>query len=114
MKEKTKKDTTKKVVGVDALVRQLLEECKKIGYTNVVLNMRHKIVPQSLTHSFDAFGNVFAHPEKDIDGWPAIWRITEKLKIGSGCGNSHQHQINKPRELSAWHYNKNKGWQKVA
>ena len=111
---KTKKKATRVVVGVNALVRQLLGECEKVGYTNVVLNMRHKIAPQSITHPFDVFGNVFAYPEKYIDGWPAIWRITEKLKIGNGCGNSHQCQIDKPKELSAWYYNKNKGWQKVA
>ena len=45
-------------------------------------------------------GNTRAYPKYNadnlpqIDGWPSIWRISEKFGYGKIVGNSHQRQAN--------------------
>lgn len=39
-------------------------------------------------------------------GWPAVWRIVEKLGGNAGCGNSHQRQLDNDHPYSEVSYRK--------
>jgi hypothetical protein len=42
----------------------------------------------------------------DGKGWPAVWRIVDKLGGSAGCGNSHQKQLNLDHPYSEVSYRK--------
>lgn len=40
------------------------------------------------------FGNEYSvYADERLDGWPAVWKVCDDMKISGGCGNSGQHQI---------------------
>lgn len=76
---------------MNQITKTFLLECKKAGYTRIGIN---DCTPEH-DWSFYSTEYVCALDDTDsrINGWPAIWRITEQLNIDFGCGNSHSCQI---------------------
>ena len=67
----------------NTILEKLAIACKKAGYKQIIVNKR----------SVSAYPDFWeANLPDGEDGWPAIWSILEKLAIGYGCGNGHQHQ----------------------
>lgn len=96
------------------IIKAILSKCKRAGYKRVAINMSHSGIPDSITWGLNVHGNIFAWPDRNVGGWPAIWRIVEKLGIGYGCGNSHQHQIKNISGKYAFSYTKNGAWKDVS
>ena len=81
---------------------ELLKRCAEIGYKHVSLSKEHPEVPESKWWASEDRGVranddralfVVVAPKVDIDGWPAIWRISKDMEIGCGCCNSNQSQV---------------------
>ena len=75
-----------------ALTRKLLDECKKVGYTRICIGCLDKRIAACRDWPFHPGDSIFASPDVRLDGWPAIWRICDKMGLSSGCGNGQQRQ----------------------
>ena len=70
---------------------KFLKCCEENGIKKVGIQVIADDLKGSKNFPFGAAGNVFA--DERLDGWPAIWKVCEDMKISGGCGNSGQHQI---------------------
>lgn len=87
---------------INARDREVIKLLDKAGYVVIAVGVADPEVKETVGWPFSHDNSIFGEPGKtpkgsdkscEIDRWPAIWRITEKLKIGAGAGNSHQHQL---------------------
>jgi len=69
-----------------------LDECKKQGIKLVSIGRTDEEIKSTNGWPFDPARSIFAD-NRSKDDWPAIWKVSENLGIGGGCGNSGQHQI---------------------
>ena len=79
------------MVPITTLVN-MLRQCYDVGYDRIEVGQ----IVFSSGHTcgmFEAKG--FPRDLKGPDGWPAIWRIVEKLGVRGGPGNPGQMQITK-------------------
>jgi hypothetical protein len=108
---------TDKAMTPEQTLTKLLDLCAQHGYDAVAIGMRHEVVPHSMGYTFPESG-IFAKPQGrrkcEIDGWPAIWTLTEAVGLESSCGNTHQRFVKDiPFHPQVWQLKKGK-WAKIA
>lgn len=72
-------------------LEQLLKDMEKQGYRYVSICKGH--IAGLNIEGTHYTGNRKTKLLPEIDGWPAIWRLVERLGYRSSCGNSHQRQM---------------------
>lgn len=92
---------------MNKLTRDLLNKCKRVGYTKVAIGVCDKTMKPCRTWPFDDFNDsIFVAPDREtIDPpWSDIWKITERLGLESACGNRSQRQIKDYKRLDSGRY----------
>ena len=69
-----------------------LQCCEKRGICTVSIATPTDLIESCKGWHWGFEGHIFADEREGT--WPAIWAVSEDMKISSGCGNSGQHQAN--------------------
>jgi hypothetical protein len=81
------------------LLKQLLEECRLAGYTEV--DIKPGICPEVIVEPYIV----------NEDGWPFIWQIVKNVGIQWGCGGSKFSQYDQNKLAEDGHFElKNNEW----
>lgn len=75
-----------------AKTEEVLAIAQSLDVDVVAIGKIHELVANE-HWNFGYQGSIFTHPDARVDGWPAAWAISERARIGSGAGNTGQHQI---------------------
>ena len=92
---------------------KFLRRCQKYGIKRVSISVRHKSIPASLNLSWpsDPWGFVFSAGDYRYDGWPALWRVCEELKVAGRSGGNNWHTVHMTSGLRPGVYHlRNKKW----
>ena len=85
---------------MNKITTEFLKKCKEVGYTEIGINCCHG--DYMFYRRGYACGYYLTEPK--INGWPAIWNIKDKMKIGFGASNGHSFQIPHDTELETGLY----------
>ena len=92
--------------------RDLVKRCDAAGYLAVAIACHDEAVSNSLSWFNRNTKSATAEPDKTTQkkgregSWPAIWRIIDILGGSSGCGNTHQKQLNNNHPYTECSYRK--------
>ena len=100
MEKRIKVSETNLLKPIDKEVVKLADQ---YGYKGISICCYDETIKESIYWSTRGVNFMAGEPDettkykgtdsKNGDGWPAVWRIAEKLGGGAGCGNSHQKQL---------------------
>ena len=65
---------------------------KDLGYKKIIIN-RWSIRAYPIWRGKNAEERIEEDKLPDNNGWPAIWKVNDKLGHQNSCGNSHQSQL---------------------
>lgn len=106
-------ERTREVVEAAATkTAEVLAIAQSLGVRTVSIGVVTPLVGNE-RWSFSASGSIFTPRETRIDGWPAAWRIAEQAGIGSGAGNTGQHQIMHDSTIDGVYRCINGQWERV-
>jgi hypothetical protein len=95
------------------LDKTLVKECDRAGYKAItVCCYDPEVTISDRWHNHHKGSFIAGEPDEKSkkkgreDGWPAIWRIVEKLGGSAGCGNSHQKQLRSEHPYTKCSYRK--------
>lgn len=98
------------------LDKKLIEACDKAGYKAIAISCHDpEVTISERWHNHHKVEFIAGEPDKKhalkgrIDGWPAIWRIVEKMGGSAGAGNSHQKQLKHDHSYTKCSYRKIEG-----
>jgi hypothetical protein len=96
--------------------KELVKIADEFGYKGISVCVLDPKIEQSIYWSTTNVKFLVGEPDertknkgRDSDGWPGVWRITEKLGGGAGCGNHQQRQLTHDHKFSEVSYLKIKG-----
>jgi hypothetical protein len=123
MFEKIMENDDKELIDLVAIgkTKTFLEKCRQAGYKRISIGIKDKRIKECRGWPFNCDGSVFASPARyqnddghisssQNNGFPAIWKILEKLGASTGCGNSQQHNIKTGSLINGVYILRGRGW----